>query len=97
MNNKDLVAELARRMGKTQKEMQSILTTTTQVMVDALCCDQVLSVQGFGTFEVRKKQDKVLVNPTTKQKMVIPPKLSLVFKMGNTYKNKLKNQSTRGK
>lgn len=97
MNNKDLVAELARRMGKTQKEIQSILTTTTQVVVGVLSCNQVLSMQGFGSFEVRKKPDKVLINPITKQKMVIPPKLSLVFKMGNTYKNKLKNQSTRGK
>lgn len=96
MNNKELVAELARRMGKTQKEIGSLLDITTEAMVGAMNADTTVAIQGFGAFEVRKKQDRVLINPVTKQKMVIPPKLSLTFKVGNTYKNKLKNLSASG-
>lgn len=97
MNNKELVAELARRMGKTQKEIGSLLAIATDAMVGAMNEETLLSIQGFGSFEVRKKQDRILINPVTKQKMVIPPKLSLTFKVGTTYKNKLKNLSTSGK
>ena len=97
MNNKELVAELARRLGKTQKEIGSLLDVTAEAMVETMNEDTLLSIQGFGSFDVRKKQDRVLVNPVTKQKMVIPPKLSLTFKVGTTYKNKLKNLSTSGK
>ena len=97
MNNKELVAELARRLGKTQKEIGSLLDVTAEAMVETMNEETLLSIQGFGSFEVRKKQDRVLVNPVTKQKMVIPPKLSLTFKVGTTYKNKLKNLSTSGK
>lgn len=97
MNNKELVAELARRLGKTQKEIGSLLDVATDAMVGAMNEETLLSIQGFGSFEVRKKQDRILINPVTKQKMVIPPKLSLTFKVGTTYKNKLKNLSTSGK
>lgn len=97
MNNKELVAELARRLGKTQKEIGSLLDVATDAMVGAMNEETLLSIQGFGSFEVRKKQDRILINPITKQKMVIPPKLSLTFKVGTTYKNKLKNLSTSGK
>ena len=66
-------------------------------MVGALQESTTIAMQGFGSLEVRKKQDRILINPTTKQKMVVPPKLSLIFKVGTTYKQKLKNLTTRGK
>lgn len=97
MNNKELVTELSHRLGKTQKQVQAMLDLTTEALVSTLQAETTVSVQGFGSFEVRKKLDRVLINPTTKQKMVVPPKLSLIFKMGSTYKNKLKNLTTRGK
>lgn len=97
VNNKELVAELSRRLGKTQKEIGSLLEVTAVAMVGAMNEDTQLSIQGFGAFEVRKKQDRILINPATKQKMVIPPKLSLTFKVGTTYKNKLKNLPASGK
>ena len=50
-----------------------------------------VSLQGFGMFEVRKKEQRLSVNPKTKQKMMVPPKLVLSFKSSNTYKEKLKS------
>lgn len=97
MNSKELVAELSRRLGKTQKEMGVLLQVTADSVVGALQESTTIAMQGFGSLEVRKKQDRILINPTTKQKMVVPPKLSLIFKVGTTYKQKLKNLITRGK
>lgn len=97
MNSKELVAELSRRLGKTQKEMGVLLQVTADSVVGALQESTTIAMQGFGSLEVRKKQNRILINPTTKQKMVVPPKLSLIFKVGTTYKQKLKNLTTRGK
>ena len=97
MNSKELVAELSRRLGKPQKEMGVLLQVTADSVVGALQESTTIAMQGFGSLEVRKKQDRILINPTTKQKMVVPPKLSLIFKVGTTYKQKLKNLTTRGK
>ena len=97
MNHKELQVELARRLGITQKAVAPLLEATASAVVDSLQENTSLSLSGLGILEVRKKQNRVLVNPVSKQKMVIPPKLSLTFKVSSAFKNKLKNLPARGK
>ena len=52
--------------------------------------DTQLAVQGFGTFEVKKKMERVVVNPANKQLKLIPPKLVLAFKPSAVLKEKMK-------
>lgn len=52
-----------------------------------------VSIQGFGTFEPRKKLERIAVNPATGKRMLIPPKIVLSFKPGINIKNKLKELS----
>lgn len=52
--------------------------------------DTQLAVQGFGTFEVKKKMERVVVNPANKQRKIIPPKLVLAFKPSAVLKEKMK-------
>ena len=50
----------------------------------------IISIQGFGTFEVKKKAERISVNPTTKQRMLVPPKLVLTYKPSTLLKDKFK-------
>jgi len=56
------------------------------------CFQEGDSVQmaNFGNFEVKKKLERVMVNPTTGQRMLVPPKLVLAFKPNPTWKDKIK-------
>ena len=45
----------------------------------------------FGTFEVKKRLERVVVNPTTKKRQLVPPKLVLGFRPVASVKEKLKN------
>jgi DNA-binding protein HU-beta/integration host factor subunit alpha len=47
-------------------------------------------VPNFGVFETKKKMERVMVNPATGQRMLVPPKLVLSFKPNQTWKDKLK-------
>jgi DNA-binding protein HU-beta len=49
-----------------------------------------IAIQGFGTFEVKKKMERISVNPTTQQRMLIPPKLVLSYKPSTNLKEKFK-------
>ena len=49
-----------------------------------------IALQGFGTFEVKKKGERISVSPTTKQRMLVPPKLVLGFKPSSLFKEKVK-------
>ncbi len=50
----------------------------------------IYSIQGFGNFEVKKKMERIVVNPSTKQRMMVPPKLVLNFKPSASVKDKFK-------
>jgi DNA-binding protein HU-beta/integration host factor subunit alpha len=60
-------------------------------MSDGFLEGQAVTVPGFGTFEVKKKMERVMVNPSTGQRMLVPPKLVLGFKPSATWKDKLKS------
>ncbi len=96
MNNKDLILELSARLNKSQKDISQLLELSTKALISELTAQKIIGIHNFGTFEVKKTNDRVIVNPSTQQKMFIPAKLKLVFKVANTYKEKIKNLANRG-
>ena len=90
MNNKEFIAELAERTGYTPKNTQKLVDNIINAMGDAFQEDNAVVVPGFGTFEAKKKMERVIINPSTGQRMLVPPKLVLGFKPNQTWKDKLK-------
>ena len=90
MNNKELIAELAARTGHNPKDTQRLVNNVINAMGDAFQEDNAVAVPGFGTFETKKKLERVIINPSTGQRMLVPPKLVLSFKPNQTWKDKLK-------
>lgn len=89
MNSKEFFAEIAARAELTPKEAQAIANTLSLAIADNLNVGDTFSIQGFGNFEVKKKLERIMVNPTTKQRHLVPPKLAISFKMSNVLKDKL--------
>ena len=84
MNNKEFLSEIATRLSISQKDCSNLMESLIGSVVTEFESGNSVSLQGFGTFEVRKKEQRLSVNPKTKQKMMIPPKLVLSFKSSNT-------------
>ena len=91
MNNKEYINELARRSGYTQEVTRKLVHDVVAVMTDRLGESETVSIAGFGSFEVKKRLERILVNPSTKQRMLVPPKLVLSFRPVASVKEKLKN------
>lgn len=90
MNNKGFIAELSRRTGFTQDDTQKMVSTVIDTMNDAFQRGDIVSVPKFGTFELKKRLERIVINPGTKQRMLVPPKLVLSFKPIASIKEKLK-------
>lgn len=90
MNNKEFIAELAERTGYSAKDAQKLAGNLIDAMGDAFQEDNSIMVSNFGLFETKKKMERVIVNPATGQRMLVPPKLVLSFKPNQTWKDKLK-------
>jgi DNA-binding protein HU-beta/integration host factor subunit alpha len=91
MNNKEFISELSSRMGYSTNYTQRLVTNIVNDMGDSLMEGDAIQVPNFGTFEVKKKMERVMVNPSTGQRMLVPPKLVLGFKPSATWKDKIKN------
>lgn len=90
MKNKELVTELASRLGWTASEVTDMLGAFSAVMSSALVDNDTVYLQGLGQFEVRKKAERISVNPANGKRYLVPPKLVPSFKPGTTVKNRLK-------
>ncbi|WP_288155481.1 HU family DNA-binding protein [Phocaeicola sartorii] len=89
MNNKEFIAELSRRLGYTAKDTSSLMTALVAKMTEELEDENIISIQNIGLFEVRKKNERVVVNPATQQRMLVPPKLVIGFKPSASFKEKM--------
>lgn len=90
MNNKEFISELSKRMGYTSKDANLYVSTIFNSMTQELQNGKSIVIQGFGSFEVKKKMERISVNPTTKQRMLIPPKLVISYKPSVSLKEKIK-------
>ena len=89
MNNKDLIQTLASDLAITPKAAQKMTSALIATLAENLDSDTSLSIQGFGSFEVKKKMERIVVNPATRQRKLIPPKLVLAFKPSAVLKEKM--------
>jgi DNA-binding protein HU-beta/integration host factor subunit alpha len=92
MNNKEFISNLALRTGLKAAKVQDM----TNKMIDAMgeCFEEGNDIQlvNFGTFELRKKMERVMVSPTNGQRMLVPPKLTLSFKPHPAWRDSIKNK-----
>lgn len=91
MNNKDFIAEIAQRMDYTQSDVQRLVDATVNEMAKNLTEGNAIFVPGFGTFDVKKRMERIMVNPSTGKRMLVPPKLVVSFKPVASIKELLKN------
>ena len=78
------------RTKRSSKDTASLVSATVSAIISELTEENAVVVPSFGTFEVKKKLERVLVNPTTKQRMLIPPKMTVNFKPNTSLKSKIK-------
>jgi len=90
MNNKEFTSELAERLGYTIKDTSKLISSLLSSMTQELEEGNMIVVQGFGSFEVKKKAERISINPASKQRMLVPPKLVLSYRPSNTLKDKFK-------
>ena len=65
MNKSELIAQLAKSAGITQKEAQKAVDAIIQAVIKALKTGHEVSLTGFGTFTVRRRAARSGRNPRT--------------------------------
>lgn len=74
MQKTEFVKAVAEKAGEgvSQKQAKLIIDAALDVIGDTLKQGKKVTLTGFGTFEVRKRQEREGVNPQTQEKITIP-------------------------
>ncbi|MEN6414852.1 MAG: HU family DNA-binding protein [Veillonellales bacterium] len=87
MNKTELVASVAEKAGITKKDAEKAINALFSSVEEALAQDDKVQIIGFGTFEVKSREERKGRNPQTGAEITIPASKTPVFKAGKGLKD----------
>lgn len=94
MKDIDYITELAVRLGWDKQDVETMLIALGEVIGDKLSQNDMISLQGLGQFEARKKAERI--SAVNGKRYLIPPKLVAVFKPVASLKSYIKTLDNNG-
>lgn len=91
MDTKTLLNTVAEKIGRNPDDVAAMVKALGGILADAVKQGDSVSVPGFGTFEPKMRMERVANHPSSGKKILVPPKLSLVFKPSAILKQKVRN------
>jgi len=94
MNKGELVEKVAASVrdadvAVTKKDVDSIITSTIDTIMDAVANGEKVTLVGFGSFERRDRRAREGRNPKTGDTMMIPATKVPAFSAGKLFKEKV--------
>lgn len=80
MDNRTFIDRLSEKSGLDKELISDLIWCFGDVLVDNALSGNVISIPSFGSFESKRKKERIAVHPSTGKRLLIPPKLTLVFK-----------------
>ncbi len=90
MNKSELVSAIAEGAQLSKAQAKAALDAAMEAVAVALAKEDKVTLVGFGTFAVAKKEERQGINPRTKQAIVIPARKVVKFKAGSELNDKVK-------
>ena len=90
MQKTDFVKSVADRANVSQKEAKQVIDAALDIITESLKGGEKVTLTGFGTFEVRQRQEREGVNPQTRQKIKIAATKTPGFSASITLKEAVK-------
>ena len=82
MNNKELINELSRQTNQSAGVTTKLVNDVIKILEEHFQQNDTVVLSSFGTFEVKKKMERISVNPTTGKRYLIPPKFGMILQLG---------------
>jgi DNA-binding protein HU-beta len=90
MQKTDFIKSVAERASVSQKEAKQVVDSALDIITETLRAGEKVTLTGFGTFEVRQRQEREGVNPQTRAKIKIAATKTPGFSASSTLKEAVK-------
>lgn len=92
MNKKELIGVVSEKTGLTKKEVELVLGTLLDTIVETAESGEKIVIYGFGTFEPKERAGREGRNPKTKEPLHIEASKRLAFKQAGAVKKRLNDK-----
>ena len=86
---KDLIAAIAKRTGEKKATVEHVFNATLTEIENALLIGDAVAINGFGTFETKKRDARTGRNPRTGEPVEIAASTTVAFKPAKALKDSL--------
>jgi len=90
MTKKDIVIKIAEETGIKQTDVKVSIQKALDYIIAALSAGETVELRNFGVFKVRSRRPRVGRNPRTGEKVPIPERKVVSFKVGMIMKKKVR-------
>ena len=91
MDYKTFLETLSQRVNAGKDETSEMVASLCDVLIDTSLEGDSVAFPGFGSFEPRKREERIALHPSTGKRMLIPPKITLTFRPSTLLKQKVRN------
>jgi len=92
ITKKDLVDRIAEDTGNKRVVVKKIVQRLLEEIISELGQGHRLEFRDFGVFEIRERAARVAQNPKTMEKVRVPSKRTIKFKVGRLMKERLTDE-----
>lgn len=94
ITKKELIDRIAEQTQAKRVVVKQVVQSFLDEIVSELSKNNRLEFRDFGVFEVRTREARVAQNPKTLERVKVPAKRTVKFKMGRLMKEKLSDNTT---
>ncbi|HOK95653.1 MAG TPA: HU family DNA-binding protein [Anaerohalosphaeraceae bacterium] len=94
ITKKDLIDRISDATQAKRVVVKRIIQSFLDEIISELAADNRLEFRDFGVFETRSRTARVAQNPKTLERVKVPSKRSVKFKMGRLLKERLSGSSS---
>jgi len=89
ITKKELIDRIAEKTGNKRVVVKRVVQAFLDDIIDELGNDNRLEFRDFGVFESKRRAARVAQNPKTLERVQVPPKRTVKFKVGRLMKMRL--------
>lgn len=93
ITKKELVNRIADQTGVTKVVAKDVIQAFLDSIIDELAAGNRLEFREFGVFETKERAARRAQNPRTLEKVQVPPKRIVKFKVGRMMRKKVSDES----
>jgi len=94
VTKKDLINQIANETKQKRTAVKRTVQTFLEKVIIELQAGNRLEFRDFGVFEIRERAPRVAQNPKTLQRVPVPARKTVKFKVGRLMRDALDNKNT---